>query len=213
MLSRRRFVSWLSSLSAALGIGVRPRMGMGVASDGFGAGRSTTLDPATIARLAEVVLPSELGEAGFAQAGREFTRWIGGYREGVELVHPYGSADLRNTPPSPIGRWQSQLAALDREARQQHQRGFTALSIPQRRDLVTAAIADERVNRMPEPLAANHVALAVLAWYFASPDAVDRCYQSQINRNQCRPLVNAARRPLPLASPARRGDVGRGRDS
>jgi hypothetical protein len=25
--------------------------------------------------------------------------------------------------------------------------------------------------------------------------------------------VNAARQPLPLASPARRGDVGRGRDS
>jgi hypothetical protein len=52
---------------------------------------------------------------------------------------------------------------------------------------------------MPEPLDANHVALALVAWYFSTPDANDLCYQARIERNQCRPLINAPREPLPLA--------------
>jgi gluconate 2-dehydrogenase subunit 3-like protein len=198
MLSRRRFVSWLSGFGAALGIGVRARPGQAKTS-AVAPQQPATLDTAAVTRLAEAVLPGELGDAGFARVSRGFTQWIGSYRQGAELVHPYGSSELRQTGESPAGRWRSQLTALDRDARAKHSRAFGALTRDQRRDLVASALGSERINRMPDPLDANHVALALVAWYFASPEANDLCYNARIGRNQCRPLVNAPRQPLPLA--------------
>jgi hypothetical protein len=199
------FVSWLSAIAATLGVGARARTGSAASTSHFGQ-QSGSLDPVVVASLAAAVLPSELGDDGFGRVGREFSQWISGYRAGVEVVHPYGSAELRNTGESPLNRWRGQLSALDQQARQQHQRAFAALTLAQRRDLVTAAIAADRATRMPDPLGANHVALALLSWYFASPDATDRCYHAQISRNQCRPLVNASRQPLPLANGGRQPD-------
>jgi hypothetical protein len=59
---------------------------------------------------------------------------------------------------------------------------------------------------MPSVAGANHVAIALAAFFFGSPEGVDLCYRAKIGKNQCRPLVNAAREPLPLA-PARSGDA------
>ena len=205
MLSRRSFLGWMSALGASLGIGIRPRSASNV---GVRA-QSTSLDPAVVASLAAAVLPSELGEAGFTRVGREFSGWIGGYRVGAEVVHPYGSAELRKTGESPMNRWRGQLTTLDQQARQRHQRAFVDLNVAQRRDLVTAALAADRINRMPDPIGANHIALAVLSWYFSSPDATDRCYNARIGRNQCRPLVNAPRQPLPLAGNGNSSGIGR----
>jgi hypothetical protein len=130
---------------------------------------------------------------------RAFSQWLDGYRAGRELVHPYGSTTIRQTGASPAGRWRGQLAALDRDARARHQRGFNSLTRDQRREIVMAALGSERANRLPDALDANHVALALVAWFFATPEATNLCYQSRIDRNQCRPLVNAPRQPLPLA--------------
>lgn len=200
MLSRRSFVSWLSGLGAAIGAGLRPKHALATTpTDSLVGEQATTLDATTVAKLAEAVLPSELGDAGFVRVSRAFTQWVGAYRQGAELNHPYGSAVIRQTGESPLNRWRTQLSALDHDARAKHQRGFNALTAEQRKALVTAAIANEQANRMPDPLNANHVALALVAWYFASPDAVDLCYQSRIGKHQCRPLVNAPRQPLPLA--------------
>jgi gluconate 2-dehydrogenase subunit 3-like protein len=199
MLSRRTFVSWLSGFGAALGIGVRARAGEANAATITAPQQANTLDTATITRLAEAVLPGELGDAGFARTGRGFTQWIGGYRAGAELVHPYGSANIQRTGESPAGRWRTQLASLDRDARAKHQRSFAALTRDQRRELVVAALGSERINRLPDPLDANHVAIALVAWYFGQPEASNLCYRAKIDRNQCRPLVNAPRQPLPLA--------------
>lgn len=210
MLSRRTFVSWLSGVGAALGFGLRARSGdtgtlhATAPAPAPAPEQGATLDGAMVTRLAEVVLPGELGDAGFSRVSRAFTQWVAGYRKGAELVHPYGSATLRQTGESPAGRWRTQLAALDAEARRKHRRGFAALTRQQRRELVTAALSAERTNRMPDPLNANHVALALIAWYFTSPDATDLCYRARIGPNQCRPLVNAPRQPLPLLD-ARRG--------
>ena len=197
MVTRRGFVSWLSGLAATIGLGARARRAS--AASRAEPPQPTSIDPATIAALAAVVLPTELGTDGFNRVGREFTQWIGRYRAGVELVHPYGSTELRNTGESPLNRWRSHLATLDQQARQQHQRAFTALTVVQRRDLVTSAIAADRPNRLPDALDGSHVALALMAWYFATPDAINRCYNARIDRYQCRPLVNAPRLPLPMA--------------
>ena len=200
MLSRRTFVSWLSGFGAALGIGVRPRASEAKAKDTSNVSpQAPQLDQATVTPLAEAVLPSELG-TGFARVSRGFTQWINDYRAGAELVHPYGSTNIRRTGESPVGRWRTQLAQLDRDARAKHQKAFAALTRDQRREVVVSALGTaERTNRMPDPLDAGHVALALVAWYFAQPEAANLCYQARIDRNQCRPLVNAPRQPLPLA--------------
>lgn len=208
MLSRRTFVSWLSGLGAALGLGVRPRADDGKTLHAAAPEQFPTLDNVMVTRLAEAVLPGELGDAGFGRVSRAFTQWVAGYRKGVELVHPYGSANIRLTGESPAGRWRAQLAALDGEARKKYRRGFAALTRPQRKELVAATLAAERINRMPDPLDANHVALALVAWYFATPEATDLCYKARIGRNQCRPLVNAPRQPLPLATRRRQSGDG-----
>src|SRR5687768_14556175 len=204
MLSRRTFVGWLSSLGAALGFGVRARE-VEAKVEAVAPEQASALDGAMVRGIAEVVLPAELGNDGFARVSRAFTQWVGAYRQGVELVHPYGSTQIRQTGESPAPRWKSQLTALDREAREKHQRGFAALTREQRRGLVMSAFASERATRLPDPVEANHVAMALMAWFFASPDAVDLCYNARIGRNQCRPLVNASRQPLPLAGNGRAG--------
>ena len=198
MTTRRTFVGWLSGIGAALGIGVRARPTLANAPEP--PEQNAILDGALLRSVGDVVLPTELGAAGIARVSRDFTQWLAGYRQGVELVHPYGSAELRRTGESPAPRWRAQLVALDRAAREKHKRPFAALAREQRRDLVTAAFGDDRLNRLPDPLQANHVAMALLAWYFATPDAADLCYNAKIGRNQCRPLVQSSRQPLPLKS-------------
>lgn len=212
MLSRRTFVSWLSGVGAALGLGARARLAQATSPESAPP-QSSSLDATMVTRVAEVVLPAELGDDGFNRVSRGFTRWVTEYRPGVELVHLYGSTNLRQTGASPATRWHSQLGALEREARAKHQRGFSALTREQRRELVSAALAAGRATRLPEPLEADHVALALLAWYFASPDAIDLCYGKLIGRNQCRPLVNSSREPLPLRGGGRRAGDGRERNS
>ena len=196
MSSRRTFVGWLSGLGAALGIGVRGRPAQANAREA--AEQNGNLDAAMVRGVADVVLPSELGNDGITRVSRAFSQWIGGYRAGLEVVHPYGSAELRQTGESPIARWRSQLSSLDGAARAKHQRAFTALTRDQRRELVMQALADDRINRLPDPLQANHVAMGMLAWYFATPEAADLCYDAKIGRQQCRPLGHSARQPLPI---------------
>jgi Gluconate 2-dehydrogenase subunit 3 len=205
--SRRLFVGWLGGLAAALGLRTGSPSGLlsGNAPDvdrvdgdepreqGVG------LDVATLTRIGEVVLPSELGAAGIARVSRAFAAWIAGFKPGAELVHPYGSADLRFAGTSPLPRWRQQITALQSAARTAHGRGFTAVTRDQREALLRTALANERIDRMPSPLNANHVALALVAYYFGSAEATDLCYRAQIGQNQCRPLVNSPREPLPLA--------------
>ena len=198
MLSRRTFVSWLGGIGAAFGIGARARPGEARVAIEESPEQAATLDLATVTRLAEVVLPGELGNDGFTRISRGFTQWIASYRQGAELVHPYGSANIQLTGASPASRWRDQLSALDRDARAKHQRGFNSLTRDQRREVVLVALGAERTARMPGALDANHVALALVSWFFATPEASNLCYQSRIDRNQCRPLANATRQPLPI---------------
>ena len=74
---------------------------------------------------------------------------------------------------------------------------FAALSRERRQALVRTALAGERGDALPNPLAARHVALALLAHFYDSPAATDLCYDAQIGRQQCRPL--AAQRQQPVA--------------
>lgn len=199
-LSRRSFLGWLGGLAAALGLRRRVHAMPVATTTAAGDATQSALDAALLTSLGEIVLPTELGADGAARVARAFTQWSAGYRERVELVHPYGSATIRVTGEPPAFRWRQQLDALQSEARTRHRRAFAAITPEQRREIVSAAIlASERGDRLPDPVAAVHVATALMAWYFRSPEAADLCYRARIGRQQCRPLVNSPREPLPLA--------------
>ena len=164
--------------------------------------RGSTLRP-----LAEAVLPSELGPAGVERAAGAFARWIAGYREGEELLHPYGSDRISRTGPSPAARWVEQLTALEREARARHGVAFAALPRAQRDQLVRDALSPVEVGaRVPAPSSAPHVALALLAHWLDSPEATNLCYRRRIDPRTCRPLRDAPREPVALS---RRPEDGR----
>lgn len=160
-------------------------------------------DTGTLRALGEAVLPSALGGAGIATSVDNFQRWIAGYREGVELVHGYGTSALARSGPTQATRWAAQLAALDTSARRTHGRPFAALTPAQRRALVQSDLDALEADRIPPITRAPHVALALLAHFYSSAGATDLCYEAAIQRQLCRPLAAASRKPLPLA-PARR---------
>jgi hypothetical protein len=155
--------------------------------------------PRALEALGEAVLPSELGRAGTIAAVSDFQRWIAGYREGAELLHGYGTSKLEHAGPTPATTWAAQLDALDQTARREGARSFAALPVEGRRALVRAELEALHVTRIPPVGRAPHVALALLAHWYATADATDRCYEAQVGRQTCRPLATSARRPLPLA--------------
>lgn len=184
MLSRRRFLVWVSS---AVPLAVVSRRADALAAAWI------SDDTETIRALAEAVLPSELGREGAASAARDFQRWIDGYRENAELVHGYGTSALQFAPASPRARWAAQLADL---------RDLPRIGIDARRAKVRDALREIPGDRMPDVGAAPHVAIALMSHYFQSSDAADLAYRARIGRAHCRPLASASRKPLPLADGA-----------
>ena len=155
-------------------------------------------DPAVLDALAEAVLPSALGRTGWASAAAAFREWGAGYREGAEINHGYGTSSLRAAGPTPITRWAVQLDAIDARARDIHQRAFRSLTVAQRQDMIRSALQNEAVSdRLPGTADAKHVALALLAHFYAGSAAADLCYEARIGRMTCRPLAASGRKPLP----------------
>ncbi len=189
-LSRRAFLGWLAASVPAAAI-VRRAHAAAVGE--------LAADPRTLAAIGLAVLPSELGSAGSAAAVQRFQRWILGYRDGAELVHGYGTSKLEHSGPTPATRWAAQLDALDAQSRKQHGRPFATLSLALQRDMIRADLASMKADRLPSVARAPHVALALLAHFYASPEATDLCYQAQVGKQTCRPLSASSRHPLPLA--------------
>jgi hypothetical protein len=150
--------------------------------------------------LGEAILPGELGKVRQDVASDAFWRWLSGYREDAELLHPYGSPRIGFTGASPVPRWAKQLSDLDGAARAQFGTPFTALSVSRRQDLVREALAAFPSARLDEVAAAPHIALGLLSHFYGSSEATDLCYRAQIGRHKCRPLVHNERKPLPIAT-------------
>ena len=154
---------------------------------------------AILLALGAAILPSELAADSRTLAVTNFQRWMEGYRPGGEVSHGYGTGRIEQLPADPRPKWQSQLTALDTEAQRVGGQPFAKLSVEQRQSIVRGALAGERGDSLPSPLAAGHVALALLAHFYDSAAANDLCYESQIGRQQCRPLAAQAQRPVALA--------------
>lgn len=195
MLHRRFFLAWLTSLIAL------PRVVRAAAGRARAPASQPAVPPRELVRaLGEAVFPSELGQARREVASDAFWRWMNGYREGAELLHPYGSPRISYAGPSPVPGWRSQLSALDRAARAKHGAGFAAVSVANRQALVREALSEDRSDRLPSVASARHIALGLLAHFFGSSEATDLCYRARIGRNKCRPLTHNGRKPLPVAT-------------
>jgi len=190
MLSRRTFVAWVAG---AIPVALVTRR-----ADALGSAWIVG-EEETMRALAEAVLPSELGVAGAARVAKAFRLWIGGYAEHVELVHGYGTSALRFSSASQKPNWAVQLERLGARDLGPGTMQFAEMSHEQRRAAVRDELKNERVERMPAVGAASHVAVALLAFYYATPEATDLCYNAQIGRTMCRPLEQSSRKPLPIA--------------
>lgn len=179
--SRRRFVLGVAALIPSPFL-ARRLHGIAVAS----------LDPARLRALATAVLPAELGAAGLERTVLGFERWLAGYREGTELLHGYGTGEIRVTGPSPALRWAAQLDALGPT--------FASLPAEDRQAQVRSALGRGRFAGFPPVDRAPHIAIGLLAFFYDSPEATDLCYEAAIGRNSCRPLATSPQAPLPLVT-------------
>lgn len=191
-IGRRAFLAWAAAVvpSGAL-VRRAHRLAVRALFDG-----GTTSE--TLTALAEVMLPSELGAPGAARIASDFRRWMSGYHEHAELTHGYGTSRLRYTGPTPVTRWTSQLDALDAAARRQFDGSFASIQKPRREQLVRAALAGTRLHGMPAIADAEHVAVALIAFFYDSPEATDLCYEAAIGPRACRPLATSSAPPAPL---------------
>lgn len=163
------------------------------------------LDAVLLAALGDTVLPESLGPAGRAAAVREFSSWIAAYAPVAEEMHGYGDAEITYTPPDPAPNWNAQLEGLDLFARHTRRRGFAALPVAARREIVQRQLASVRGAALPsDPLHATHVAVALLSYWATSTAAHDLAYGARILREECRGLGAVTRKPLPLAGDGRR---------
>jgi hypothetical protein len=183
MLSRRAFLGWLAASIPAASL---VRRAHALAVDDIAS------SPASMRALGEAVLPPELGAFETGAAVDRFQHWISRYRESAELVHGYGTSKLEHSGPTPATRWAAQLDRLDAK-------GFANLPLDKRRELIRAELSALKVERLGSVGRAPHVAVALLAHFYASPEATDLCYEAKIRKQTCRPLVSSSRKPLPLA--------------
>lgn len=163
----------------------------------------------TLRAVAEAVLPGELGEEGRERAVTAFERWSHGLEPVAELSHPYLVPETRYSGPDPRPGWAAQLQGLEKECRAHHAIDLADLDLADRRELLARGVGQAGPG-LGAPANANHIAVALMAHFFASPVATDMCYRRTIAKQQCRGLDGAPAEPavLTVAEPAPRGATG-----
>ena len=153
----------------------------------------------TLDALGAVMLPASLGADGQRDAVNAFVAWIDGYDPVAEEMHGYGYADVRYLPPDPAPGWRAQLDGLDVLAHKMKQKPFAALDEAARQDVATAALAPTPGDRLPDPLGASHIAVALLSHWASGAAAQDLALGAQVGAGTCRRLAGVEAKPLPLA--------------
>lgn len=212
MSSRRTFLKTAGALGAgvatigtAAACAVKDPDARNATLQDAGVERMRGFDATLLEALAQAVLPASLGASAIRAATAAFVEWADGYEPVAEEMHGYGYADIRYLPPDPSPAWRAQLAALDLLARKQGVSGFALLSVPQRQEVLRAALRTHTGDRIPAPLEADHIAVAVLAHWSSSPTAWDTALGAQVAPGICRTLADTTRKPLPLAAPRTAG--------
>ena len=208
MTSRRSFLKTASALTAgvaavgtaATGCAVKDPTASNATGQDNGAERVRGFDRVLLDAVATAVLPAALGVSGIRAATTAFVAWADGYEPVAEEMHGYGYADIRYLPADPSPAWRAQLTALDLLAHKHGTVGFSTLPMAQRQALLRAVLRDHRGDRLPSPLDANHVAIALLAHWSSGPDAWDTALGARVSPGICRTLGDATRKPLPVTT-------------
>ncbi len=161
---------------------------------------SNASDLALLNAVGDTVLPESLGAAARAQAVSDFVAWCNRYDPVAEEMHGYGYADVRYLPPDPVPAWQAQLQGLDVLADRMFHQPFARLGMAERAQVIASATRRVSGERLPSPLAAEHVVVALLAHWASTPNAWNLAVGVTVSPGTCRPLAEVHRKPLPIAS-------------
>ena len=159
--------------------------------------RQRALDRALIRGVGDAVLPESIGPEGREAAVAAFELWLADLEPVAELRHVYGGHEIPYGPPDPEPGWSAQLESLELLADARWGSSFVELPIDRRRELLGEQMGGPP-SGFPQPARAGHVALALMAHYFASADAVDRAYGVRIAKLACRSTDNVGERPPAL---------------
>ena len=160
----------------------------------------SNLDRLTLDALGDVMLPTSLGVEGRIAAVSGFLAWLDGYDPVAEEMHGYGYADVRYLPPDPAPGWRAQLEGLNILARKMKQKAFAQLDVPARKSVLAAALADTPGDRLPAPLGAPHIAVALVSHWASGPAAWDLALGAQVARGTCRVLDGVQAKPLAIVA-------------
>ena len=200
--NRREFLKSATVLAAAAACA--PGADATIATDSPSARplRDADFNAVQLASLADAVLPATLGASGQRAAVAAFIAWCDGYEPVAEEMHGYGYSDVRYLPADPVPAWRAQLDALDRLAHKVHHASFPSRSREERQALVAQATRTIRSERLPSPLAAPHVAIALLSHWASTPNAWDLALGARVAPITCRTLGGGVQKPLPIVSVA-----------
>ena len=187
--------------TAACGPGVDAEATSGVGTESpESVKRVARLDGAALDALGEAMLPSSLGMDGQREAVAAFVAWCDGYDPVAEEMHGYGYADIRYLPADPVPAWRAQLDGLEILAQRLHGSSFSTIPVDQRRALVSRTTLGARGDRLPSPLAASHVAIALMSHWAASPNAWNLALGVAVSPTTCRSLDKVKDKPSPVVS-------------
>lgn len=150
------------------------------------------LDADTLHGVAEAVLPSDSGPDGVTGVVTEFAAWLEEFEPVAELDHGYISSEITYGPADPEPGWGAQLETLEQLAQRDHGSSFRELDVQVRQAILRPQIGDRRSVSLPPAIRAQHVAVAVMAFFYASPQAADLCYGFDIGDRTCRAIAAAS---------------------
>lgn len=206
MTTRRSFLKTAGALSAgvatvgtvATACAVKDPTASNATGQDNGVERVRGFDRVLLDAVATAVLPASLGAPVLRATTDAFVAWADGYEPVAEEMHGYGYADVRYLPADPSPAWRAQLSALDLLAYKHGTDGFSTLPLAKRQQLLGVVLRDQRGDRLPVPLNASHIAVALLAHWSSGPDAWDRALGARVTPGVCRTLGDATRKPLPV---------------
>jgi hypothetical protein len=135
--------------------------------------------------LAGVVLPASLGRSRTDKIADDFVSWVRDYKAGAEIASGYGNPRTQVIGPNPSAHYAEQLTQL----------GLAKLDGAARREAVEKALADAKIDRIPQRPNGRHVAADLLAYFYGAADSEDFLYGVAIKRDDCRGLADSGKRP------------------
>lgn len=162
---------------------------------------SGSLDRSTLEAMGRIVLPrSTLGEDGITRVVGDFLNWLDGFEPVAERDHSYDSIEVLYGPPDPAPLWKGQLEALTIEATKRFEAPYTQISETRQQEILERQLPRHLPEDMPYAGSATHVAIGLIAWFYATPEASDLALQAKIGRQSCRGLETGPDKPTTMGS-------------